>query len=67
LLSSTTCQARKQKSEKIKSLGEPVELPGKALALEIDGAYAWVAENTAVIRKVELEVSPCYASVKIFA
>ena len=44
------------KAEKIKDLGDPIQLPGVALDLHICDGFAWVAENTAVIRKVDLEV-----------
>jgi hypothetical protein len=50
-------EARNAKAELIKDRGEPIELTGKALGLEIDSKYAWIAENTAVLRKVNLEVS----------
>jgi hypothetical protein len=50
-------QTRKEKAERIKSLGEPIELPGKALAFEIYNNVAWIAENTTVVRKLDLEVS----------
>ncbi len=49
-------QARKEKAERVKTLGEPVELPGKALAIEIHDGIAWVGENTTVVRKLDLEV-----------
>ncbi|KAF7338650.1 WD40 repeat-like protein [Mycena venus] len=48
-------EARRQKSERTKNLGEPIQLPGKALAIQIHGGYAWVAENTTVARKLDLE------------
>jgi len=50
-------QARKEKAERIKTLGEPIELPGKALAIKIHDNVAWIAENTTVVRKLDLEVS----------
>lgn len=49
-------QARKAKEERTKDLGEPILLAGKALGLEIRGGHAWVAENTAAVRKLDLEV-----------
>jgi hypothetical protein len=55
-LSSFCTKARKQKAERIKNHGEPIELSGKALAIEVVGPHAWIAENTALVRKVELEV-----------
>ncbi|KAJ7273244.1 WD40-repeat-containing domain protein [Mycena rebaudengoi] len=48
-------EARKQKSERTKTLGSPIQLPGKALAIQIHHGYAWVAENTTVARKMDLE------------
>ncbi|KAJ7043238.1 WD40-repeat-containing domain protein [Mycena alexandri] len=48
-------EARRQKSERTKNLGEPIQLPGKALAIQIHKGYAWVAENTTVARKMELQ------------
>lgn len=49
-------QARKEKAERIKTLGDPLELQGKALAIEVHDGVAWIAENTHVVRKVDLEV-----------
>ncbi|KAJ7929275.1 WD40-repeat-containing domain protein [Mycena leptocephala] len=48
-------EGRRQKSERTKNLGEPIQLPGKALAIQIHGGYAWVAENTTVARKIDLQ------------
>ncbi|KAG6854947.1 hypothetical protein C0991_009770 [Blastosporella zonata] len=48
-------EARRQKSDRIKTLGSPIQLSGKALAIEVRGSYAWIAENTAVARKLDLE------------
>ncbi|KDR81442.1 hypothetical protein GALMADRAFT_134881 [Galerina marginata CBS 339.88] len=48
-------QARKVKAERTKTLGEPIELPGKALAIEIKDGVAWIAENTTVVRKLDLQ------------
>lgn len=47
--------ARKQKAKRIKTLGEPLELPGKALAIKVKDNTAWIAENTTVVRKLDLE------------
>ncbi|GJE86949.1 WD40 repeat-like protein [Phanerochaete sordida] len=47
--------ARKAKAEKIKDIGEPIQLTGVALDLHIRDKYAWIAENSAVIRRVDLE------------
>ncbi|KAI0093936.1 WD40 repeat-like protein [Irpex rosettiformis] len=47
--------ARKAKAERIKDLGSPITLPGLALDLHIRDNYAWIAENTHVIRKLDLE------------
>ncbi|KAI0721628.1 WD40 repeat-like protein [Cerioporus squamosus] len=48
-------QARKDKAERIKELGSPIEITGKALALRVRENVAWIAENTTVIRKLDLE------------
>ena len=50
-------QSRRKKSERLKNVGEPLQLPGKALAIEILENDAWVAENTTVARKIDLVVS----------
>jgi hypothetical protein len=49
-------QARKAKAKTIKDLGQPIQLTGVALNLHIRDNFAWIAENAAVIRKVDLEV-----------
>ncbi|KDQ60628.1 hypothetical protein JAAARDRAFT_31591 [Jaapia argillacea MUCL 33604] len=48
-------EARKLKAERTKTLGSPIELPGKPLGVEIIGGEAWIAESTAVARVVDLE------------
>ncbi|KAJ7093192.1 WD40-repeat-containing domain protein [Mycena epipterygia] len=48
-------EVRRQKSKQTKTLGDPIQLPGKALAIKIHRGYAWVAENTTVARKMDLE------------
>ncbi|OBZ75742.1 hypothetical protein A0H81_04463 [Grifola frondosa] len=50
-------EARKQKAERTKDLGWPIQIPGAALDIKIRGNIAWIAENTTVIRKLDLEVS----------
>jgi hypothetical protein len=49
---------RKKKAELLKDVGEPISLTGKALGMEVDekAGRVWVAENTAVVRVVDLEV-----------
>lgn len=47
--------ARKEKRERLRTVGEPIELQGKALAIAIKGNIAWIAENTTVIRQLDLE------------
>ncbi|KIM87594.1 hypothetical protein PILCRDRAFT_284328 [Piloderma croceum F 1598] len=47
--------ARRQKSERTKFLGSPIQLPGIALAIQIRGGDAWIAENTTVTRKIDIE------------
>ncbi|KAI0747982.1 WD40 repeat-like protein [Daedaleopsis nitida] len=46
---------RKEKAKRIKDRGSPIEIPGKALALQVRDGVAWIAENTTVIRKLDLE------------
>ncbi|PIL23862.1 transporter [Ganoderma sinense ZZ0214-1] len=48
-------QSRRDKAQRIKDLGSPIQITGKALALEVRGSVAWVAENTTVVRKLDLE------------
>ncbi|KAJ3521598.1 hypothetical protein NM688_g8998 [Phlebia brevispora] len=48
-------ETRKSKAERTKDLGSPIQLTGVALDLHIRGNVAWIAENAAVIRKVDLE------------
>ncbi|KAK7440209.1 hypothetical protein VKT23_017151 [Stygiomarasmius scandens] len=47
--------ARNQKAEKFKDVGEPLQLQGKAIAIEVTGNDAWIGDNTTVARKVDLE------------
>ncbi|KAK0210337.1 WD40-repeat-containing domain protein [Desarmillaria ectypa] len=47
--------SRKEKAERTKDLGSPLQLPGKALAVEILGNDAWIAENTTIVRRLALE------------
>lgn len=49
-------QTRADKAERLKDVGSPIALPGIALDIKIVGNDAWIAENTSVIRKVDLEV-----------
>ncbi|KAL4065362.1 WD40-repeat-containing domain protein [Scleroderma citrinum] len=48
-------EARRQKAERTKSLGSPIELAGKAIDILIEGNAAWIAENTHVAKKIDLE------------
>jgi len=41
----------------MKTIGQPISLQGKALALTIRDGIAWVAENTGAAKKLDLEVS----------
>jgi hypothetical protein len=52
----TVSQARKQKAEKYKDVGDPIELPGVPLDIEIRGNYAWIAGSDHAARKVDLQV-----------
>jgi hypothetical protein len=49
-------KARKEKSERTKSLGSPIQLPGKALSMHVRDGDAWIAENTTITRRIDLEV-----------
>ncbi|KAF8558477.1 WD40 repeat-like protein [Imleria badia] len=48
-------EARREKSERIKTLGQPIQLIGKALDIHVEGNAAWIAENTHVAKKIDLE------------
>ncbi|KAI5987553.1 WD40-repeat-containing domain protein [Pisolithus albus] len=48
-------EARKQKAERTKLLGSPIQLGGKAIDVVVDGNDIWIAENTHVAKKVDLE------------
>lgn len=48
-------EARKRKAEKTKTLGSPIEVPGKPLAITIQGSGAWTAESNAIARLIDLE------------
>ncbi|KAL1947691.1 hypothetical protein VTO73DRAFT_13415 [Trametes versicolor] len=48
-------KARKDKAGRTKDVGSPIAITGKALAIEVRGNVAWIAENTTVIRKLSLE------------
>lgn len=49
-------QARRVKAERTKSLGSPIQLSGIALAIRVRNGYAWIAQNTNVARKIDLEI-----------
>ncbi|TFY83666.1 hypothetical protein EWM64_g349 [Hericium alpestre] len=59
----TRRQKRKRKAEKFKTFGNPIELNGVPIDVKIDGNHAWLAENTSIIRKLDLETGK---SLKIF-
>ncbi|KAL6309025.1 WD40-repeat-containing domain protein [Sparassis latifolia] len=46
---------RRRKAVSTKDLGSPIEIPGKALALQVRGDNAWIAENDHLVRKLDLE------------
>ncbi|KAF9239668.1 WD40-repeat-containing domain protein [Melanogaster broomeanus] len=48
-------EARRLKSERTRTLGSPIQLAGKALDIKIEGNSAWIAENTHVAKKIDLE------------
>ncbi|KZS99178.1 WD40 repeat-like protein [Sistotremastrum niveocremeum HHB9708] len=47
--------SRKEKAERNKELGSPIDLPGKPLSIEIRGNDLWTAESGAAIRRTNLE------------
>ncbi|KAI0313627.1 WD40 repeat-like protein [Amylostereum chailletii] len=48
-------EARKQKAIKNKDLGDPIDLNGVPICLQIRGDHAWLAENTHMARKLDLK------------
>jgi hypothetical protein len=50
-------QARKEKAEKNKDVGEPIELRGVPIGFQVDGDFAWTAESGHVVRKLDLRVA----------
>ncbi|TFK67916.1 WD40 repeat-like protein [Pluteus cervinus] len=50
-----TENARKEKAEKLKDVGAPIELPGKPLLVHVRDSEAWIAESTSVVRRIDLE------------
>ncbi|KAI0374744.1 WD40 repeat-like protein [Pilatotrama ljubarskyi] len=57
-------RARKDKAERTQDVGSPIAITGKALAIEIRENIAWIAENTTVIRKLDLETGKTLALFK---
>ncbi|KAG1774298.1 WD40-repeat-containing domain protein [Suillus placidus] len=48
-------EARRQKADRTKSLGSPIQLTGNAIDIQIRGNYAWIAESAHVAKKIDLE------------
>ncbi|KAI6038438.1 WD40-repeat-containing domain protein [Pisolithus marmoratus] len=48
-------EARKQKADRTKLLGSPIQLGGKAIDVIVEGNTIWIAENTHVAKKIDLE------------
>ncbi|KIK98822.1 hypothetical protein PAXRUDRAFT_9273 [Paxillus rubicundulus Ve08.2h10] len=48
-------EARRQKAQRTKTLGSPIQLAGVALDIHIEENFAWIAENTHVAKKINLE------------
>lgn len=48
-------EARRQKAERIKCLGSPIQLTGNAIDIQIRGNYVWIAESAHVAKKIDLE------------
>ncbi|KXN90506.1 hypothetical protein AN958_04178 [Leucoagaricus sp. SymC.cos] len=44
-----------RKAERLKDIGKPINLQGKALGLIIKDGVAWIAESTSIVKKVDLE------------
>ncbi len=49
-------QARKQKAQKYKVVGEPISTPGVPIDIKIRGNYAWVAGSAHTAGKIDLQV-----------
>ncbi|OCH87419.1 WD40 repeat-like protein [Obba rivulosa] len=56
--------ARRKKAERTKDLGSPIRTSGKALAIQIRGNEAWIAENTSQIRRLNLETGKTLQTLK---
>lgn len=52
----TGSQARKEKAERYKDVGDPIDLPGVPLDIKIRGNYAWIAGSDHAARKINLKV-----------
>ena len=50
-------KGRRRKAEKNKDIGDPIELKGVPIDVQIRGDYAWIAENTHLAKKIDLKVS----------
>ncbi|KIY43660.1 WD40 repeat-like protein [Fistulina hepatica ATCC 64428] len=46
---------RWKKSKQTKALGSPIKLTGIALDIKISDGQAWIAENTTVVKQIDLE------------
>ncbi|KAI6100480.1 hypothetical protein EV401DRAFT_2141490 [Pisolithus croceorrhizus] len=51
-------EARKQKVERMKLFGSPIQLGGKAIDVVVEGNAIWIVENTHIAKKIDLEVRP---------
>ncbi|KAI0035758.1 WD40-repeat-containing domain protein [Vararia minispora EC-137] len=49
-------QARQEKADRNKNLGDPIALKGTPIDVRVRGDYAWTAENGHIIRKSDLKV-----------
>ncbi|KAI6110140.1 WD40-repeat-containing domain protein [Pisolithus sp. B1] len=49
-------EARKQKAERTKLFGSPIQLGGKAIDVVVEGNAIWIAENTHIAKKIDLEI-----------
>ncbi|KAI6164200.1 hypothetical protein EDD17DRAFT_379958 [Pisolithus thermaeus] len=48
-------EARKQKVERTKLFGSPIQLGGKAIDVVVEGNAIWIVENTHIAKKIDLE------------
>ena len=52
--------SRSLKLERTKTVGEPIKLSSKPLAMEVRGNDCWTAESGFVVRRMDLRVRPVF-------